>query len=156
MTTHHHTEHDLQTACVKWFEVSYSWLSPLFFSVPNGAKTKLTEARWMKAEGMKPGVADILLLVPNGEKAFLCIEMKSATGRQSAAQRNFQEAVTAAGGQYTVCRTFEEFSQCIKLYAQSIQPGSRFELIRLAEAKLQRRVLEARAEYNKLKNRNHE
>jgi hypothetical protein len=53
------------------------------------------------------GVADILgCLAPSGR--FLAIEVKSATGRQTPDQRDFQKAVEARGGLYVLARSVTE------------------------------------------------
>lgn len=51
-----------------------------------------------------PGQPDIQGCV-NGR--WVGIEMKTATGRQSAAQKAFQERIEAAGGVYLIARTAE-------------------------------------------------
>lgn len=46
----------------------------------------------------------------------LCIEMKTATGRLSDSQKEWQEAVTAAGYAYVVVRSLEGFRALIEDY----------------------------------------
>jgi hypothetical protein len=70
----------------------------------------------MKGEGVTAGVADVLLLLPNNRYHGLCIEFKTATGRQSEAQRTFQQKVTNAGYRYVIIRTVEEFVEEVKNY----------------------------------------
>ena len=98
------SEHHLQTACVGWFRIQYPHLATLLFAVPNGgARNEITGAR-LKDEGVTAGVADLLLLVPNGTHHGLAIEMKTRTGRQSESQRMWQAAVEAQGYRYEVVR----------------------------------------------------
>ena len=53
------------------------------------------------------GSADILgILAPNGR--FLGIEVKSATGRQSDQQRNFQTMIESHGGLYILARSVDD------------------------------------------------
>lgn len=105
-----HTESKLQIACVNWFSYQYPNLSPLFFAVPNGGKRTLTEAKILKAEGVKRGVSDLLLLVPNAEYNFLAIEMKAEKGIQSPNQKQWQKSIEALGfGKYIICRSTTEF-----------------------------------------------
>jgi hypothetical protein len=156
MATQNYSEHDLQASCVKWFSAVYPYLGPLFFSVPNGAKTKHTEAQWMKAEGMKKGIADLILQVPSGTYSSLNIEMKSHKGVQSQEQKDYEQWVKAAGGQYVVCRTFEEFCATVRDYVDKMTPIVIQQLKELQKSKELRTVMQARAEYNKLKLRNHE
>ena len=121
-------EHNLQTACVRWFRLQYRDLAPLLFAVPNGSRRTRWEAAQAKEEGMVAGVADLLLLVPSSGCHGLCIEMKQETevwknGKrtltrtyQRPEQKAWQAAVEAQGYRYVVCRTFEEFQNTINDY----------------------------------------
>ena len=42
----------------------------------------------MKRQGVKRGVADVILQIPKKGYASLCLEFKTSTGKQSAEQRN--------------------------------------------------------------------
>ena len=111
-----HEESDLQTACVWWFRLQYPSLALSLFAVPNGGSRNLREAARMKGEGVTAGVADLILLVPRGGYASLCIEMKSAAGRQRPEQKAWQQAVEKAGNRYVVCRSFDEFRAVVDDY----------------------------------------
>ena len=104
-------EHRLQCACVRWFRLQYPQLSRLLFAVPNGgARDAVTGAR-LKDEGVVAGVADLILLTPSadGSAHALCLELKTASGRQSDSQREFQAAASAAGNRYVIIRSLDEF-----------------------------------------------
>jgi len=88
----------------------------VFLSVPNEAyqlgmaakaATTRDHARMMtlKKMGLTPGVSDLIVL-HNG-RAF-CLEVKTGTGRQSAAQVTFQTAVERIGVPYQVVRSVDE------------------------------------------------
>ena len=111
-----HNESTLQRACVAWFRMAHRKYSGVFFSVPNGGARNVVTGAILKAEGALRGVADLLLLVPRGKWHGLCIEMKAVKGRQSPEQKQWQQAVTAQGYRYVVCRTFDEFRQEIENY----------------------------------------
>ena len=105
-----HQESSLQIACVRWFKrYAYPDLAPLLYAVPNGGYRNLITAKVMKAEGATPGVADLILFVPNRDHHALCIEMKTPTGRQSDHQKAWQEAVTRQGYKYIIVRSADEF-----------------------------------------------
>lgn len=70
----------------------------------------------MVAEGIVRGVADLLFLYPSQGYHGLCIEMKTAKGRQSDYQKQWQTAVESVGYKYVVCRSQDEFRQIIKDY----------------------------------------
>ena len=78
-------EHRLQCACVRWFRYQYPHHVSLLFAVPNGGRRDAVTGARLKAEGVVAGVADLLLFVPTKQHHALCIEMKTATGRQSTA-----------------------------------------------------------------------
>jgi len=111
-----HPEHALQCACVRWFRLAHRPLAPLLFAVPNGGRRDPREAARMKAEGVVAGVADLILLVPRRGRAALCIEMKSPTGRQSPAQRGWQEAAERAGNAYATVRSLDAFIRTVEGY----------------------------------------
>lgn len=70
----------------------------------------------MKAEGVTAGVADLLLLVPTDRHHGLCVEMKTAKGRQRDSQRAWQAEVEAQGYKYVICRSFDDFRAEIRGY----------------------------------------
>ena len=71
----------------------------------------------LKAEGVTPGVADLILLVPRGGHNALCLEMKTPTGRQSPAQKEWQRvAQTFSDVRYEICRSFNGFQDIVNEY----------------------------------------
>lgn len=114
-----HLESRLQQACVRWARLQYPACRKLLFSVPNGVHTSATQAQIAYAEGMVAGVADLILLHPSADRhyAALCIEMKTAKGRQSDYQKAWQKAVEETQAyRYEVVRSFEEFKTLIGNY----------------------------------------
>ena len=109
-------EHNIQVSCVQWFRYAHSSLSPLLFAVPNGGQRNVIVAAKLKAEGVLAGVSDLLLLVPNNDYHALCIEMKSAKGRQTENQKAWQKEVEKQGYKYAVCRSLDEFMNIINNY----------------------------------------
>lgn len=104
-----HIESKIQQAAVLWYRLQFPHLATLLFAVPNGGRRNIREAAIMKGEGVTAGVADLLLLVPNGEYHGLAIEMKTDTGRQNVNQKQWQKKVESQGYKYIVCRSFDEF-----------------------------------------------
>ena len=119
MTPSRHPRQDesrIQKACVRWFRLAYHRLAPLLFAVPNGgARDAVTGAR-LKAEGVYPGVADLLLLVPANGFHGAAIEMKTPTGRLSASQKQWRDAVIHAGYAHYICRSVSDFVNIINSY----------------------------------------
>lgn len=116
-------EHNIQSACVRWFNLQWPQYRGLLFSVPNGGARNKATAGKLKAEGVVPGVADLILLVPDNYETLatprsgtwyhsihaLCIEMKTEKGRQSPEQKEWAEKVRKYGYRYVVVRSLEEF-----------------------------------------------
>ncbi len=109
-------EHNLQAAEVRYIRGVYPDLEGVFFSVPNGGKRTSRQAAWLKEEGMKAGVSDMLLLKRTSQYGFLCIENKTPKGRQEPAQRVFQFEVERHGGKYIIVRSIDEFMEAINNY----------------------------------------
>ena len=116
-------EHNIQCACVRWFNLQWPQYRGLLFAVPNGGARSKATAGKLKAEGVVAGVSDLILLVPDNYETLatprsgtwyhsihaLCIEMKTAKGRQSPEQKEWAEKVRKYGYRYVVVRSLEEF-----------------------------------------------
>lgn len=112
----HHKESRTQSACVRWFRLQYPEYTKLLISVPNGVATTATQGRILKDEGMVAGASDLLLL-PNRNHPYLCIEFKTEIGRQSDAQAEWQADVEElAMARYAIVRSVEEFIELITDY----------------------------------------
>lgn len=119
-------EHNLQCACVRWFNLQWPEYRGLLFAVPNGGARSKATAGKLKAEGVVAGVADLILLVPRSFHITdeyeadhchaLCIEMKTAKGRQSPEQMEWQYKVESKGYRYRVCRSLDEFMAVVDGY----------------------------------------
>lgn len=115
-----HEESRIQTNCVTWFRLVYPTKHLILFSVPNGGARRASEGRILKAEGIVAGVSDLLLLHPSCGYHGLCIEMKTATGRQRDTQKAWQRAVEAEGYKYLIIRSFDEFRAEVSKYMKGI------------------------------------
>lgn len=65
----------------------------------------------MKGMGVVAGVADMLYLSPSG---MIALEFKTETGRQSVAQKQWQQTIEDAGYEYKIIRNLQEFLKAIK------------------------------------------
>lgn len=111
-----HIESQTQQECVKWFRLQYPKLALNLFAVPNGGARNAREAGIMKGEGVTAGVSDLLLLVARRGYHGLCIEMKTKDGTQRPTQKTWQQAVTAEGYLYMICRSFDTFKEAVDWY----------------------------------------
>ena len=106
------TESRIQQEIVQWFRNNYCLKhhNPKceIFSVPN-ERSNVKEQSRMIATGLKAGVADLIVLLPNGKTVF--IECKDEKGRQSDKQISFEQSVSNLGFEYFVVRSLEDFQK---------------------------------------------
>ena len=109
-----HEESTLQIGCVRWFRYQYPKL--VIMAIPNGGNRNIVTAAIMKREGVLAGAGDLFLTFASHGYHGLWIEMKTAKGRQSPEQKQFQFLMECNGYKYVVCRSFEEFKNEIENY----------------------------------------
>ena len=115
------SEHDEQRDLFAWAEmerVRHPHLA-LMFAVPNGARTSMSVAKRLKAEGLRKGVPDIVLPVARGGFHGLFVEMKRQKATPSAVnedQRNWHFALMSEGYAVHTCRGFEQARTVILEY----------------------------------------
>ena len=97
-------EDRLQVSVVQWLKLALP-ADALFYAVPNGGSRNPIEGAKLKAMGTLPGVSD-LNIECNGRTYH--IELKTASGRQSPAQKAFESSVHKAGNLYQLCRSLDE------------------------------------------------
>jgi hypothetical protein len=120
------TEDAHQKAIFCWAAQSKNPLfTRLLFAVPNGGERDIITASKMRATGTKPGVADIILLVPRGKFHGLALELKrpvhkpkhiSSSGGLSDAQIAFKNDVQEQGYAWAVAYGWEEAVHYIERY----------------------------------------
>lgn len=117
------SEREEQTALMQWAQSQERHYPPLakLIAFPNGmAASSIVEARRMKAQGMKPGVPDLILPFPCGGKAGLWIEMKRRDGgRLSSDQRIWLDYLNEVGYHAAVAKGWEDASKIIIDYLEN-------------------------------------
>ena len=89
------TEHAEQRAVVSWLRRRHI----RFFAVPNGAQVSAKERAKLKAEGLEPGVPDLMFPGPR-----LALEMKArSSGATSDAQDDWLAYLAGEGWDCAVC-----------------------------------------------------
>ena len=112
-----HEEADIQSEFFNRVKLFYPQIpDKLLFSVPNGGSRNKIEAANLKRQGVKSGVADVILLVPKGGFASLCLEFKTKTGKQSPEQKEFQKQAENCGSKYVIVRSVKEAIEEMKIY----------------------------------------
>src|SRR5690349_13530381 len=92
------SEHEIQKALVQHLKL-FAYPDVYWTAIPNGSKRTIGVARKLKAEGVRAGAPDILLI---REGKALGLELKAAGGAQSPAQKATEELWWKAGGHYVV------------------------------------------------------
>jgi hypothetical protein len=102
-------ESRIQQEIVMWFRNNYCLKHHdprnLIFSIPN-ERNNAREMAAMKATGLMKGAADLVVVMPN---RVIFVEVKTATGQQSPAQKEFEKSVKALGFEYFLVRSLQEF-----------------------------------------------
>lgn len=91
-------------------------LSDYLFHIPNGGSRNIIEATKLKKMGVKPGVPDLQLIVPNGEVHGLWIELKAQKGKLQPSQQIMIQRLEAQGYMCKVCFGADEAISEIKKY----------------------------------------
>ena len=71
----------------------------------------LLGANGRRVRAAMPGAADIIACLYG---IFVAVECKTASGRQSPAQRRYQEAVQRAGGMYLLARSVDDATDFLR------------------------------------------
>lgn len=100
-------EHNIQRLLVAWFRDRYPHLAGVFFAIPNGGRRNKVTAAQLKAEGVLPGIPDLMLAYPRGEKAGLFLELKTERGSASKAQKEAMSALSGHGYAVQVAKGYE-------------------------------------------------
>jgi hypothetical protein len=140
-------EHPIQVSIKQFLDVA---LPPgaIYFAVPNGghlvAKERKSKAGKtfrlslaaikLKREGMKNGVADLIVIDPRPDgPCVIGLEVKTTDGRPSQDQKDWRRDFEAAGGLYAIARSMEDAAAAltefgVKLRAiPSSAPGRLYE-----------------------------
>ena len=103
-------ESKFQEAVVKFLR-----LNKIFcFSVPNGTKLKITQARKAIREGLFAGVSDLIILLPKGKTIFVEIKNPNKKGKQSEKQKIFQQTVEKLDFDYLLWQKWEDVENFVK------------------------------------------
>lgn len=111
------TEHQEQSALIKWWQYYSAGLPVLLFSVPNMGKRSVITGKLFKDEGMIAGIPDLFLAQPRLGFGGLFIEMKKRKGYTiSVAQIKVMQRLRQSGYAVTVSRGWDEAKESISQY----------------------------------------
>ena len=103
-------ESQLQQMCVRYFR--YVYPQYVIYATPNGGTRNPAEAKRLKEEGVLAGVADLVVMLPQGKSLY--IEMKIKGNKQTEHQKVFQQKAEMLGYKYYVCYSFDQFKAIIE------------------------------------------
>jgi len=86
----------------------------IYFHVPNGGYRHISVAKKMADLGVKSGVPDLILLVPNNPDKVFFLEVKKPKGNLSDAQKEFRDWCGAHGYPFAIARSRDEAEQIIR------------------------------------------
>ena len=105
------SEHVEQREFVSWFRKTFPGVR--IAAIPNGGRRSKSEAMRLKAEGVDPGIPD--LVVP--EWLWWCEMKRQKGGTVSKEQKKWHEYLKWCGYQVSVCRGCDEaISEAKRLY----------------------------------------
>lgn len=112
------TESEFQRALVEWFGWAVDSRDAKLIHVPNQRPDRV-ERMFLAAMGVEPGAADLLVMLAGGRGAWL--ELKTASGRQSAAQRDFAALCARLDWPYAVARTIAEAATVLRSWGVRVR-----------------------------------
>lgn len=115
-------EDRLQKDCIRWFDYQHRHYRLLLHHSANEGRLvhSARDGAKRKAMGMRAGFPDLIFMQPNRHFPYLALELKTAKGRLSESQKEYQKAVENAGGCYAVIRSLDEFINTINEYINNI------------------------------------
>lgn len=103
----------------KWYGVANAVVKLNdMFAIPNGGERNKIVAAKLKAEGVKPGVLDVMLPLSVGRWHGLFVEMKKVGGRPSDDQKDWIRRLTCNGYRCYVCIGWQEAAEAIQYYIE--------------------------------------
>lgn len=110
-----HDEANFQVGVVRFLRMVGHYV----FAVPNGGSRNVIEAANLKAQGVMAGVSDLILLLPN-KVYFIELKNPNGKGRQSPAQREFEDNVRAYGQEYLLWDNWEQVEQFVRDHRKEV------------------------------------
>lgn len=104
-------ESELQRSIVEYLDAIGLRRDCIVFSVPNEGRRSRAATGVLKAMGMLPGVADLVIVSPGGRCHFL--EVKTARGKLSPQQREFRCRCRALDVPHAVVRSVDDVARAL-------------------------------------------
>ncbi len=111
-----HDEANFQIGVVQFLRMAGHFV----FAVPNGGSRNIIEAANLKAQGVMAGVSDLIVLLPGKKVYFIELKNPNGKGRQSPAQREFEDNVRAYGHEYMIWDQWAQVEQFVNAHRQEV------------------------------------
>lgn len=119
------SEHQIQKAVFQWLRAAHPKV--IAYAIPNAARRSAAQAAYLKAEGLRAGMPDIVIAMPRGGFHGMYLELKTQTGRVSDSQRDTLEALAEMQYACAIARSVDEAIEFISTYLE----GRWYEFIQL-------------------------
>lgn len=116
------SEHQMQCALVQWWRyecVKYKLPENALFAVPSGGMRDQIIGARLKAEGVRRGIPDLLLLVPRGQFHGLALELKIPGGRISPEQKDVMWFLSSQNYRAMACFGLDSAIAELKSYLEA-------------------------------------
>lgn len=122
--SHGQPEAKIQADSFRWFWEQYPQYRGLLFAVTNqnersgdiSKNAQLISGAMRKALGLVAGVSDLIMLIPRNGFHGLCLECKTAIGRQSPQQKEWETNVMSQSYLYSIFRSVDDFKRIVTKY----------------------------------------
>jgi hypothetical protein len=104
-----------QIAVFDWIRL-HKEISPYAFHIPNEGKRSYFMGAILKRMGMRSGVSDIFIAIPNKTYHGAFIELKEGKNKPTNSQLQFLQDMSDKGYFTKVCFGSDETIECIKQY----------------------------------------
>lgn len=108
------TETEIQIQIIQWCR-QFAW-GQYIYHIPNESVGGMGWTVRNRQMGMRKGVPDLCLPIPMNGYHGLYIELKTITGRASAEQKRWIEALNTFGYKACICKGFNETISILKEY----------------------------------------
>ena len=110
-----------QIAFMRWLKLQYPSIEKVTFHIPNERKCSVYQGQLLKKMGVKSGVSDIFIAVPNEHYHGLFIEMKSTNGKPTPNQIQFINSMNKNGYLGCFCFGWTEARHVTQNYLKSVK-----------------------------------
>ncbi|MEE9458244.1 MAG: hypothetical protein V3V84_00610 [Candidatus Bathyarchaeia archaeon] len=112
------TEYQLHVSFHQWCR--YNWtIGKYIFAIEHGELRNPAVGAKLKKKGVRSGMADFMLILPNNFYNNLWIEFKVGKNVQTESQKIFQQLVDETKGKYVICRDLESAIEAVEGYVSN-------------------------------------